>query len=97
MTLEEFSNSIRTGEPPAGISAPLEALWYDAKGEWPRSHALVDQLETTDGMAVHAYLHRKEGAAPNAEYWYKLAGMAYRRATFEAEWSALVEALLTRA
>jgi hypothetical protein len=45
-------------------------------------------------MAVHAYLHRKEGAASNAEYWYRRAGSTYRRPELDAEWSALVEALL---
>jgi len=31
---------------------------------------MVDELETSDGMAVHAYLHRKGGQASNADYWY---------------------------
>ena len=31
-------------------------------------------LETPEGMAVHAYLHRKEGEQWNADYWYRLAG-----------------------
>ena len=54
----EFRTSVAEEEPPAGLSAPLAALWWDAKGDWTRSHALVDELETADGMAVHAYLHR---------------------------------------
>jgi hypothetical protein len=44
-------------------------------------------------MAVHAYLHRKEGEAWNADYWYKRAGRQFRRETLEAEWEALVEGL----
>jgi len=59
-----------------------------------RAHSLVDELETADAMAVHAYLHRKEGSDSNAEYWYRLAGSTHRRPTLEAEWAALVEALL---
>jgi hypothetical protein len=39
-------------------------------------------------------LHRKEGAASNAAYWYQRAGSDFRRPMFEAEWTALVEALL---
>jgi hypothetical protein len=54
----------------------------------------VDALETGDGMAVHAYLHRKEGVAWNAEYWYRRAGKGFHRATLEEEWAALVEGLL---
>ncbi|MGD0632216.1 MAG: hypothetical protein ABR987_23065 [Terracidiphilus sp.] len=44
-------------------------------------------------MAVHAYLHRKEGEAWNADYWYKRAGRRFHRETLEAEWAALVEGL----
>jgi hypothetical protein len=76
------------------MTAPLEALWWDGKGNWATAHTLVDELETQQGMAVHAYLHRKEGAASNAEYWYERAGRAYHRADFEDEWRALAEALL---
>jgi len=94
MTPEQFTNSLLDAAPPEQASAPLQALWYDAKGEWKRAHSLVDALETSDGMAVHAYLHRKEGAESNAEYWYRVAGTAHRRPTLEAEWSALVQFLL---
>jgi len=45
-------------------------------------------------MAVHAYLHRKEGAASNADYWYHRAGRGYFRPQLEDEWLALVEGLL---
>jgi hypothetical protein len=81
-------------EPPEGLTAPLEALWWDAKGDWARAHALVDELETPEGMSVHAYLHRKEGEAWNADYWYKLAGRKYHREKLEEEWEALVVGLL---
>jgi len=45
-------------------------------------------------MAVHAYLHRKEGVKWNAEYWYSRASRKFARPTLEAEWEALVEGLL---
>jgi hypothetical protein len=82
--------------PQQGLSAPLSALWWDAKGDWTQAHSLVDELETNDGMAVHAYLHRKEGAASNADYWYQRAGRSYHRPTLEAEWQALVHELLKK-
>ena len=91
MTAEEFRTSLSVEEPPAGLEAPLAALWWDAKGDWARAHALVDELETADGMAVHAYLHRKEGAASNADYWYERAGRRFHRPTLEDEWAVLVE------
>jgi hypothetical protein len=95
MDPKEFAASIAEESPQAGLSAPLAALWWDAKGDWSRAHALVDELETVDGMAVHAYLHRKEGSASNADYWYQRAGRSFHRPTLEAEWTALVEELLS--
>jgi hypothetical protein len=95
MKPEEFRVSVAEVAPPTGLSAPLAALWWDAKGEWTRAHALVDELETLNGMAVHAYLHRKEGAASNADYWYQRAGRGFHRPTLDAEWEALVDGLLS--
>jgi hypothetical protein len=76
MNREEFKASLARNEPPDGLSAPLQALWWDAKQDWTRAHALVDELETSYGMAVHAYLHRKGGQASNADYWYDQAASA---------------------
>ena len=94
MNIDEFKTSIAEKEPPLSLSAPLTAMWWDAKENWARAHALVDQLETADGMAVHAYLHRKEGQISNADYWYRRAGSKFRRPTLDEERKALVEALL---
>jgi hypothetical protein len=91
---EEFRASLTLAEPPGNLSAPLTALWWDAKGQWTRAHDLVDALESTEGMAVHAYLHRREGSFSNADYWYGRAGRLYYRAALEEEWAALVEGLL---
>jgi hypothetical protein len=93
MNLEEFRASVAAEAPPGALSAPLAALWWDAKGDWARAHALVDELETIDGMAVHAYLHRKEGSASNADYWYQRAGRTFHRPELDAEWAALVDGL----
>lgn len=95
MNLEDFSaSSAEEQAPPAGLSIPLAALWWDAKGDWARAHSLVDELESVNGMAVHAYLHRKEGSVPNADYWYQRSGRSFYRPTLEAERVALTEALL---
>jgi len=93
MKAEELRATLGENEPPAGLDVPMEALWWDAKGAWARAHGLVDELESAEGMAVHAYLHRKEGEAWNADYWYKRAGSKFRRETLEGEWEALVEGL----
>jgi hypothetical protein len=97
MHIEEFRASLTREELPEGLPAPLAALWWDAKGDWARAHSLVDELETADAMAVHAYLHRKEGQAFNADYWYSRAGRSFHRPTLEAEWDALAEGLLGEA
>jgi hypothetical protein len=94
MNVEEFKGSVNGSEPPDGLPVTLQALWWDAKGDWAQAHSLVDELETQDGMAVHAYLHRKEGAAWNADYWYNKAGRGFHRAKLEDEWEALAEGLL---
>lgn len=93
MDLRELKLTLTGKTPPDGLSAPLTALWWDAKGDWTRAHTLVDELETQQGMAVHAYLHRKEGAESNANYWYARAGRAFHRSDLEAEWNALVESM----
>jgi hypothetical protein len=95
MKPDEFKSSLGAEAPPAELTAPLAALWWDAKGDWARGHSLVDELETPDGMAVHAYLHRKEGVTSNADYWYAKAGRRFYRPALEDEWQALVDGLLS--
>jgi hypothetical protein len=93
MDAKTFRATLAGETPPPNVTAPVAALWWDAKGDWAHAHGLVDELETPDGMAVHAYLHRKEGAASNADYWYARAGRSFHRPALEAEWEALVEGL----
>lgn len=94
MRLQEFRASISADELPQKVPAPVQALWWDARGEWARAHELVNDLETPEAMAVHAYLHRKEGQDWNADYWYRRAGRKYHRPELEDEWEALAEGLL---
>jgi len=93
MNLHHFQSTLSQDQPPRDLSSALQSLWWDAKGNWTKAHALVDELETPEGMAVHAYLHRKEGEDWNADYWYKRAGRQYRRNSLNEEWKALVEGL----
>ena len=94
MNATDFRASLIHEDPPPSLSAPLTALWWDAKGNWSRAHSLVDSLESPEAMAVHAYLHRKEGVAWNADYWYRRAGRTYHRTELKDEWTALFEGLL---
>jgi hypothetical protein len=43
---------------------------------------------------VHAHLHRVEGDDANAGYWYRQAGKPVCSQPLDAEWEAIVEALL---
>ena len=93
MTLEEFRKSMHSPGPPP-LSAPLRALWHDAAGDWNAAHEAVQDEESTDAAWVHAYLHRKEGDAGNARYWYARAGRDFADVPFPTEWEAITTALL---
>lgn len=94
MTKEAFIHSLQESQPPRDCGECLKALWHDAKGNWDLSHEMVQDLSTAEAAWVHAYLHRKEGDPGNARYWYQRAGQPYTTQALEAEWEAIVGALL---
>lgn len=94
MTVDEFQRSLAEAEPPAGLSAPLLALWWDARGDWHRAHEAAQAGEDADSAWVHAYLHRKEGDLANAGYWYKRAGKVMGKGALEEEWGVIVGVLM---
>lgn len=94
MDFRSFVDSTSAAEPPDGLPLGLQALWWDAKGDWDKAHQSAQQREDVAGNRVHAYLHRKEGDLPNAGYWYRRAGVAAVTGTLEAEWEMLVREFL---
>jgi hypothetical protein len=96
MNLQTFQDSILESAPPAGLSPALQALWWDAKGDWDKAHERAQERDDGDGMRVHAYLHRKEGDQSNAGYWYRRAGAAPSTLTLDEEWEELVRTLLEK-
>ncbi len=96
MTLAEFRASLAAPEPPAGFAPALAALWRDAKGDWDGAHDLAQAADGRDGDWVHAYLHREEGDAGNAGYWYRRAGKPAAHGAIAEEWAAIAEMLLAR-
>lgn len=96
MDQQSFRESLRHAEPPAGMSPVLGALWYDAKGNWNKAHDLINDLTDRDAAHVHAYLHRKEGDAGNARYWYSRAGQPPCSSSLQDEWEELVKLYTTK-
>ena len=96
MDLAEFRKSLSGRTPPAGSTELLEALWYEAHGNWERAHKIAQSQKGKAAAAVHAYLHRKEGDLSNADYWYERAGCERSRGPLEQEWQALAADLLSR-
>jgi hypothetical protein len=94
MDLPAFRASLTLAAPPPGLSHALRALWLDAKGDWDGAHDAAQADEGRAGDWVHAYLHRKEGDAGNAAYWYRRARQPVSRASLDQEWEAIAEALL---
>ena len=96
MTLAGFKATLGATQPPDGLGQPLLALWYDGRGDWNLAHETAQELDDATGAWIHAYLHRKEGDAGNAAYWYRRAGKAVATVSLETEWNDIVAALLTR-
>jgi len=94
MTLPELEASLTAPQPPAGLSSALAALWHDARGDWETAHHRSQEDEGADGAWVHAYLHRKEGDASNAAYWYRRAGRPISTLSLTEEWRAIAAELL---
>lgn len=90
MSIVEFMESLKKPNPPAGLGPLLMALWYDAKGDWEKSHSIIQDIDTKDAALIHAYLHRKEGDECNADYWYKRSGHLNPDTSLEQEWEKLV-------
>jgi hypothetical protein len=94
MDLNAFKQTLAGPAPPEGSSLALQALWWDAKGNWDKAHECAQERDGTDGARVHAYLHRKEGDPSNAGYWYRRAGTRPFSGALAEEWEALVRSLL---
>lgn len=94
MTLDEFRGTVALPEPSAR-SLALQALWWDAKGDWDRAHECAQANEAEPKAAwVHAYIHRKEGDLTNAAYWYRQAAHPVARTELDTEWAEISLVLL---
>src|SRR5271170_1820249 len=94
MDLAAFRASLSLASAPSTLSPSLRALWLDAHGDWDGAHDSAQADEGGAGDWVHAYLHRKEGDAGNAAYWYRRARKPVCKSSLDEEWAAIADALL---
>ena len=96
MDIELFKTSVQEETPPDEFGVALQALWWDAKGDWHRAHKLAQSQKDEDGSWVHAYLHRVEGDESNADYWYRRAARDHSTAALDVEWREITVELLKK-
>ncbi len=96
ITLEAFESSLDQHAPPAHLSLPLKALWWDRNGDWDEAHRCAQDDPGSDGAWVHAYLHRVEGDLGNAGYWYRRAGKPLCDTPLQQEWREILVVLLAQ-
>ena len=95
VTPDACKASLTNAEPPQGVSVPLSALWWAAKGDWNMAHVLVQPVVGSEAAWVHAYLHRLDGREiGNAAYWYRRADKPFAKNSSEEEWQQIVAELL---
>ena len=94
MTLTDFKRTVADSAPPKELSPSLRALWHDARGNWDAAHEVAQSIDDEEGAWVHAYLHRKEGDAANAAYWYRRARKPVPTDPLDNEWDYIASTLL---
>ena len=92
MNFEEFIKSLSAPKPPDNLPPLLQALWFDRKDDWEKSHDIAQEIRDARGSWIHAYLHRKEGDLANAGYWYRRAGKDMPGTSLQQEWETLARA-----
>jgi hypothetical protein len=92
--IADFKASLARPTPPEGLGLAAQALWWDAKGDWDRAHNCAQEQDDDLGAWVHAYLHRKEGDAANAGYWYRRAAKPAADQPLDREWTEIARAAL---
>lgn len=89
-TVESFvSNALEPNVTPA-----LRGLWHASRNEWTAAHNAVQDDAGTDSAWVHALLHREEGDAFNAAYWYRRAGKPMCKTSLADERERIILTLL---
>ena len=97
---DNLQASLDGAQPPAELSAPLQALWWLKKGdlhtgpEWHKAHEICQTAEGDKAHDwVHALVHWIEGDQSNANYWYRRVGEHRHGNDVAAEWQHIVDRL----
>ncbi|MDB9741984.1 hypothetical protein OAB00_03960 [Akkermansiaceae bacterium] len=79
------------------FSSDTELCLWQAKVEgWEKAHIIVESLPEPAASWIHAMIHREEGDAGNASYWYYRAGktMPADSLSYDEEWEQIAKSLL---
>ena len=80
----------------ADRSVLIRAVDLALSGDWQGSHGLVDSLEDDPTACwLHACLHKLEGDAGNARYWYRRSTQFYESYPDPKAELAAIKAALT--
>lgn len=96
ISLEELLEWKESGSFPDDIPDLIKALLLESSGDWDRAHQIAQNVITSDGSWVHAYLHRVEGDLGNASYWYRSAGKKVPEVSPDEEWEYIALHLLKK-
>lgn len=102
MNADELKAALSDAAPPDGLSPALLGLWHAGKGgltlgpDWDRAHEVAQGDDGADAAWTHALLHRIEGDAANAAYWYRRANRPVATGGFQEEWTEIAKALTAR-
>ena len=74
----------------------IRAVDLAIAGDWDGAHGIVQEDEAdATSCWIHAVLHRIEGDAANARYWYRRAGQSYEAYPDSRAELAAIKAALT--
>ena len=90
-----MASAVAGGEPPAGLSGAVKALWLTKADRWDEAHEVAQDLGSKLGDWIHALLHLIEGDTGNSAYWYRRAGKPQPAVSeIDDEWQKIARAAL---